>query len=443
MMNLRNLPLYSLLYCAGSLVACGDSGEGGNEPNDPPAYVACEAADETIEFESDNLANKVRAELGVSARAITCGDMATLEELDATGLQIDSLVGIEHAVELRTLVLNSNAIRDLEPLSGLKKLNTLYLSQNEVSDIAPLEPVTTLVTLALDGNRITNLASLSALISLEALGLSGQQPTGADKLDDLSPLKTLSSLKHLGLDGNDLVDVSDLKTLYSLETLSLHNNDISDISPLGSLPSLTTLVLSRNQIETIVSLGFLQNLEELRLDENLITNDALDEMAPLKELQYLNLAQNELTSLQGLQSFEALITLIANENQIENVVGINHISDVLNAVSLKQNQIADIGPLTFVTDLVDLQLTGNQIEEIDALRNLEHLKNIYLEDNLIKDIEAIVDNANNFPSKALGYVMLDQNCLDTSSGSLTSDHITELYTHQAYVSVDDQKNCAP
>lgn len=441
--NLRNLTLYTLLFCAGSLVACGDSGEGGNEPNDPPAYVACEAADEAIEFKSDNLENKLRAELGVSARAITCRDMATLKELDATGLNIDSIVGLEHAVELQTLNLGDNSIHDLEPLSGLKNLTALVLYQNDVSDIEPLEPITSLITLELGYNQISDISSLSSLTSLESLGLSGQELTGTDRLADFSPLKPLSALKVLALNSNELTDLSDLKGLYSLEVLTLSNNSISDVSPLGSLQSLIQLELSRNQIETIVSLGFLQNLEELRLEENLITNDALDEMAPLKELQYLNLAQNELTSLQGLQSFEALITLIANENQIENVVGINHISDVLNAVSLKQNQIADIGPLTFVTDLVDLQLTGNQIEEIDALRNLEHLKNIYLEDNLINDIEAIVDNANNFPSKALGYVMLDQNCLDTSSGSLTSNHITELYTHQAYVSVDDQKNCAP
>lgn len=442
MSSLRTLTHYTLLMCAVLLVACDDK-EGDNSPDDTSNYAACEADDEVVEFASDNLANKVRTELGLPSGAITCSDMATLKVLDARSLHIDSIEGIEHAVQLETLSLDENEIRELGPLAGLDNLKNLRLPHNRLSDLGPLAEITSLITLELGYNEITDLSPLSSLTSLEGLGLSEQQLTGTNRLEDLSPLKPLVALKNLVLNGNALEDLTDLKELYSLEILNLSNNNISDVSPLGSLRSLTQLRLLNNEIEVIVSLGFLQDLNMLLLVGNHITNDALAEMEPLKQLSYLSVADNKLTSLRGLQFFDALSSLDASKNEIDDIDLVSHISDELELLNLRENRIVGIEQLEFVPTLVDLYLTSNEISDLHAVEDLEFLERLYVEDNLIEDITPIVVNASRFTTKRFEYVMLNENCLDVTPGSQTMDQIGELVGLDAHVQFGEQKNCVP
>ena len=59
-----------------------------------------------------------------------------LEESQKT---IQSLEGLQYAVNLKSLDLSGNQITDLGPLEKLEKLTYLDLSDNQITDIGPLQ----------------------------------------------------------------------------------------------------------------------------------------------------------------------------------------------------------------------------------------------------------------------------------------------------------------
>ena len=172
-----------------------------------------------------------------SDAAITAAEMATLTILRAPNSDISDLTGLEHATNLTALylgqarvdnkVVNSNAISDIAPLSGLTKLRTLNLSRNKVSDLSPLSDLTNLRSLNLSVNRIiSDLAPLSGLTKLRTLNLF------TNKISDIAPLSGLTALRTLSLTRNTISDVSALSGLTDLKRLTLRNCGLSDIAPL-------------------------------------------------------------------------------------------------------------------------------------------------------------------------------------------------------------------
>ena len=165
-----------------------------------------------------SLRQAVRQKLEIDTNAaLTKADMLQLTALDTVKLQItekiNSLTGLEHAINLEVLLLPQNGIQDLLPLADLTKLTFLDLGGNAISDISPL----------------------ARLVNLEALGLWNNQ------IVDVSPLARLMNLKDLALQDNQITDISPLVTLTSLRELNVNNNSIIDLSPLTELTSIEVL----------------------------------------------------------------------------------------------------------------------------------------------------------------------------------------------------------
>ena len=178
--------------------------------------------------------------------AITQDDLAMLTQLNASKASITSLIGLEFATNLESLLLGGNNIADLSPIAGLAKLHTLYLQRNNISDINPLARLTNLSGLFLyNNNTIFDLSPLSGLTRLTTLFL------GNNNISDISPLSALNNLEGLYLAGNKVSDTSALAGLTKLITLHLAVNSISDISPLIANLGLgdgDTLFLRKNPL---------------------------------------------------------------------------------------------------------------------------------------------------------------------------------------------------
>ncbi len=92
-----------------------------------------------VEILDDALASAIRTELGLAVDAvITDSDMEALTQLDASGMGIEDLTGLEKAANLQTLDLSVNNIIDVRPLEGLQNITALNLSQNRIYDLSPL-----------------------------------------------------------------------------------------------------------------------------------------------------------------------------------------------------------------------------------------------------------------------------------------------------------------
>ena len=172
-----------------------------------------------------NLRQGVREELDIPDEIpIHPGDMTELHNLFLIEIEhgIRSLKGLEYAVNLRVLVVDTSEVSDLTPLAGLENLESLSIVRSEVSDLAPLAGLENLRVLKLYNNRITNITPLAGLIHLEVLQLQQNQ------IEDVTPLLNLTNLQEIRIYGNR-VDITDLLAL--------------------NLPAFSSCDLSRESVE--------------------------------------------------------------------------------------------------------------------------------------------------------------------------------------------------
>ena len=160
---------------------------------------------------------------------LTPASITRMSGLDIRAMNITSLKGLEHAVNLQTLVAYDNQIQDLRPLANLKEIHYLNLGVNQISDLSPLAGLVSLEVLGLSGNHIRDLSPLAGLTNLEDLSL------GSNPISDLSPLAGLASLKKLSLNNDQITDLSPLVGLTNLEDLRVSNvtKDIFSTLPLS------------------------------------------------------------------------------------------------------------------------------------------------------------------------------------------------------------------
>ena len=160
--------------------------------------------------------------------------LAAIEQLDASGLGISNLSGIEALTGVRDLDLSDNRLEDIAPLAGLNELVFLDLSGNRIADIGALGGLALLRDLRLADNRIV----------------------------EISPLAGLAGLAFIDLARNELVDLQSLAGLDSLQTLTLSANRVRELTPLLELGRLTHLDLEDNPLSDDVRSDQLQALRQ-------------------------------------------------------------------------------------------------------------------------------------------------------------------------------------
>jgi Leucine-rich repeat (LRR) protein len=175
-------------------------------------------------------------------------DLASLSTIQANGLEITNLSGLEKCMSLASLDLAKNKISNLEPLKTLIKIQYLNLANNQIEDISPLREIIALQYIELSHNRVKDVQPLASLTNLASLYLSH------NVIADIAPLTKFRKLSSLYLDNNKVTDISGLNRLTSLLTLSLNNNAVTDLSPLVGLNGLYFLFLENNKIEDLTPL---------------------------------------------------------------------------------------------------------------------------------------------------------------------------------------------
>ena len=105
----------------------------------------------------------------------------------------------------------------------------------------------------------------------------------------------------------------------------------------------------------------------------------------MEKLQYLQVINQNVNDLTGLEHAVGLTYLYLNGNQIQDLTPISALTQ-LTTLGISKNQISEISPLTTLTQLKDLYLAQNQIEDINSLSNMTQLKQLSLSNNQIIDI---------------------------------------------------------
>ncbi|MXV74087.1 hypothetical protein F4Z99_07400 [Candidatus Poribacteria bacterium] len=222
-------------------------------------YNASVPAEDAEEWMPDPNLRRIVSET-LDVESLTIADMQRLHDLVSDSDGIESLEGLQHAVNLKFLQINESQISDLTPLTGLVKLNTLKLDHNLISDIAPLTELVNLEWLQLDDCQISDLTPLAKLVKLNTLILAH------NPISDITPLAGLANLEGLLLNDCQILDIMPLAELVNLRWLHLEYNQISDVTPIRSLTKLERLTIIGNPID-YTQLGNLPaELRQCRVD---------------------------------------------------------------------------------------------------------------------------------------------------------------------------------
>ncbi|MBX3176869.1 MAG: leucine-rich repeat domain-containing protein [Candidatus Hydrogenedentes bacterium] len=290
-----------------------------------------------VRFPDTRLDAALRGALGIPSASIRVADLERLTAFDATGAGISNLSGLEHATNLKTLILESNAITDIGPLASLRGLEALNLRNNNVRNLSPIANLTNLHTLDLGVNAVSNIRPLEPLARLALLNLE-QNPD----LEDIRTLRHLTALRELslaftGIRQSEVID-------------GAGNGDA--LVAIAGLTGLVFLDLAATDIYELRSLAGLTNLEELVLFECLIQN--IGPLAELVNLRALQLSANQIVTVDALAGLERLQLLTLQRNQIQNI------SPLVRNAGLGRNDI--------------LRLTGNPLNTVSLCNAIPTLE---------------------------------------------------------------------
>ena len=420
------------------------SGPGGGDDGGP------------VNIPDANLRAVIADSLGKAPNApITEGEMATLTSLEATDQGIRDLTGLEFATNLTGLNLgpelvdnswvNSNAISNLSPLSGLTNLTTLWLDFNNIADLSPLSGLTNLTELRLDANNISDVSPLSGLTNLTTLDLSG------NSLTDVSPLSGLTNLIWLNLISNNITDVSPLSGLTNLTTLWLDFNNIADLSPLSGLTNLTELGLDSNSLTDVSPLSGLTNLrglwlatnsisdlaplvantglgsgDEVYLSNNPLSSTSLNTHIPALESRGVTvhyegggggdhggpvnipdanlraviaealgkapnapITEGEMATLTSLVARDQGIRDLTGLEFATNLTGLNLGPELVDNSWVNSNAISNLSPLSGLTNLTWLYLSFTSLTDVSPLSGLTNLTTLDLGGNSLTDVSPL------------------------------------------------------
>lgn len=152
---------------------------------------------------------------------VTLGGQVYTSDMTAIHLEgagVSSLLGLDKFSLLSSLILNSNSIPDLTPLSGLAGLEILELGDNKITDVAPLKKLTALKRLILNKNKIEDISPLSALRELTYLNLEDNRISDPTPLYALTKLRTLYIGKNESLSAEQLIALQEALPECSIQT---------------------------------------------------------------------------------------------------------------------------------------------------------------------------------------------------------------------------------
>jgi len=234
--------LLSGLFVIGTLAGCGDD----------------DTISPVVVFPDANLGIAVSQALDIPVGQITVLDLQFLFSLDASGVNVANLSGLEFCTNLYELTLTGNQISDLGPLAGLQNLTWLALERNVLGNLGPLSGLVNLSYLFLSGNSISDLGPLAALTALTTLHAED------NLVADLTALSGLWRMRNLLLNGNQISDLGPLEDLTDLALLYLNENQITNVQPLAANGGLGTgdqVYLLGNALSAVSCSTYVPDLE--------------------------------------------------------------------------------------------------------------------------------------------------------------------------------------
>lgn len=288
-----------------------------------------------------------------------------LLELILNQNDIDSMNGLENCINLKTLNLYSNKITTIENTNKMVKLYDLNLGFNNIENIIPLSENNELVNVNLVGNK--NIESNRNNYSNE----------------DIEKLKKIEKILEKG--GTINLDPDKLKLFTKYKKIEIYNRNINNLEYFEGLTELTYLGLGRNNItlkdkKSQDILEKMKNLEYLDLYNNNLENiTSINKLPKLKTL-FLQNSNANLTEIEDIIS--NLTNLRISNDEIESLLNCN--TSKITELNLQYSNIDKVPDLSKFTNLTRLSLSYiSKISNLEEISKISSLQSLDLEyDNL-------------------------------------------------------------
>lgn len=295
-----------------------------------------------------------------------------LESLKVESSQLKSIDFVRVMPNLTVLSIEDSAITGLDALASCEKLTYLSLIDNEyVEDYSVVGELKLLEKLTLKMNYGGALPSFEKLSQLQSLDIK--------YAGDLSPLKDAVNVTYLSMErcsGNGFETIASLK---NLTTLIIHDfaSYVDTVEPLLNLPNLTALDLSDTSIfgniEDIFSIPTLRYLClndcQIGLDfDNLPFNEtlqflALDNIRILNDPTYNNGDVVKLSEHYSMfEQFPNLTDLSLASNHIDRIDFVESLP-YLQYLDITNNNVTSLKPLTSLKGFIAVWCGKNSILE--------------------------------------------------------------------------------
>jgi len=240
-------------------------------------------------------------------------------------------------------------------------------------------------------------------------------------------------LRYLDLSSNNLRRVENLNGLDGLCELRLDCCMLTEIPPL-QLPSLTVLNVEDNRIGAIAGLENCAKLETLTVSTNEIAS--LAPCAPMKNLKHLYAARNHVGRVDVIAGIGSLLTLDLSENGFtalpvgclppnleELVLDGNNLSsaEFLFASRAKRARADRTEVLCGVTSLSTLRLARNAFRDLASFPPLPALVDLDLHDNQVESLLELIQKTTN-----LEVLDISGNCVATLQQVSKLEALTSL-----------------
>lgn len=318
-----------------------------------------------VEFPDPLLEEAVRQELGKSdGEAIYKKDLTRVDELLICGdVVFDDYES--HRIYNNVYWIGGEAIS----------------AQGTIKDISILKDMPNLQVLVLDNQGITDLSPLEDL-DLKKVSLCG------NPLNDIGPLQNSASLTELYLEGTQVSDLSALADKKMLETLQIAYTDVSSLEPLrdSQISTLAMFVIPCEDYSVLYDLP----LKILYADN--LPSDVIERLAEVGGLQKFTVYRSGVTDLKVFAGFSELQALDLWDNHVVSLEGIENLPN-LNILTIGENPIeyADIpenNSLTF------LEIRRTKIRDFSFTRNLKYLKDLQIDMDQKPYLEEQIPNPN-------------------------------------------------
>ncbi|MCL7050315.1 hypothetical protein MKW94_000660 [Papaver nudicaule] len=183
------------------------------------------------------------------------------------------------------------------------------------------------------------------------------------------------------LNSKKILEENQNKDPSSITSLALTQKAVTDVSCLSEFKNLERLDLAFNNLSSLEGLSSCINLKWLSVVQNKL--ESLKGIERLSKLQVLNAGKNKLKSMSEVSHLVSVRALILNDNEISTICKLDQ--QELNTLVLSRNPIRKIGDsLSKAKAITKLSLSNCQLENIgSSFKSLADLKEVRLAHNEI------------------------------------------------------------